>query len=172
MNPKELHELYAPLWERVPELRPHFNIDGHPDSDILWLGLAKEGWWGWMLNTEDYPPDGEDEGAISAAALCRVAVEDWLRNTTKQLTIFETGLQDDEWKEIVTTAGSWVTNAPDAANPLAQECAGPTIHHAIVAAALAVHAANPSAPPPPAQPQQPNGSAPPPNQSPAPHTRP
>lgn len=67
MTAQELHDLYAPLWEKVPETKPAY-LD---KIEILPVdGYAKE----WFLD------NGVRPGAEMRAALCRVAVEDWLRS--------------------------------------------------------------------------------------------
>lgn len=63
MTAKELHDLYAPVWELVPETIP------------LWLHYDATAEPCWVLEGE-----ADDFGVIrteTAAALCRVAAEDW-----------------------------------------------------------------------------------------------
>ncbi len=111
MNAKELHDLYAPLWAKVPETRP---------EDLYWT----ERYGGeWADDEGDYWGD-----PAGAAALCRVAVEDWLRVAGADVTTQYGG-------QVRLESGDGRINF----GMLDQTCfGGPTIHHALVAAALAV----------------------------------
>lgn len=68
MNAKELHDIYAPLWEKVPETSP--------GKAVLWWDekwSAFQVCWGDGSNNWSPSPD------VVVAALCRVTVDDWLR---------------------------------------------------------------------------------------------
>ena len=134
MNAAELHALYAPLWEKVPATKPSVLLGWDWDTGLYFLR----------------PPDfceiahSDDERVVAAnAALCRVAVEDWLlhnndirpyRNMGEDLLLYPLRAQGDGpvggYAVQLTRAFSSATRFP-----------GPTIHHTLVAAALAVHAA-------------------------------
>lgn len=115
MTAKELHDLYAPLWALVPETNPNGLVMGR---EVLHHGLFG------MIHTE------------AAAALCRVAVEDWLHAQEYSTTIgaIDPNAPDcDKWVELY-----WPGH-PDADPERSLVFfPGPTIHHALVAAALAV----------------------------------
>ena len=123
MNAKELAELYEPLWMLVPETRP--------TRLLVWLFSEERGWY------HDFRarlPNHYSESAEmndTNAALCRVSVEDWL---------------EEHAPERITVGGSvegwYVKTCPQGAyhGDLGH---GPTIHHALVAAALAVAKAKP-----------------------------
>ena len=110
MTAAELHALVAPLWERCPELRPA--IPGHR------LGLYPHaGYWCWI-------PDGSELGArdlddTCAAALIRVAIEDWLYDDFSRLS--------PPFRE--ADGGWYIANGGER---------GPTKLHALVATAHAV----------------------------------
>ncbi len=113
MNAKELHDLYAPLWELVPETSPDGGFGGslalHPNGKSLW----------WLDAGTPIPC-----GLTAAAALCRVAVEDWLIG------------RGFEVNKSAIPSGFWV--GVDDAGHVQKADSGPTIHHALVAAAMAV----------------------------------
>lgn len=76
MDAKELHDLVAPLWERVPETRPA-DVNGNT------LGLDPEHpvCFAWLHECEEKCCRHGAVGRIGfqeAAALIRVAIEDWL----------------------------------------------------------------------------------------------
>lgn len=141
MTASELHALYAPLWEAVPEARPHaldYQVATEPDELDFWsmemnVEVPPEEWDtgdDWKKNDDD-----DDRGCVAllpshaAAALCRVAVEDWLVAKVGSLTIGRT--MDDtspaRFVRIDRVDGKHLyTDADDGA------------HAALVAAALAV----------------------------------
>lgn len=122
MTPKELHDLYAPLWAREPGTRPS---SGTPRSSYSYTFELQENmdefWFEFMNPLSGFGCGGIDDQA--AAALCRVTVEDWLFRSCY---------------------GRWEIGARanfDGSEPTEFECGGfrgPTIHHALIAAAMAV----------------------------------
>jgi predicted RNase H-like HicB family nuclease len=120
MDAKELHDLYATLWARVPEMRPRRVINDRTDL-LTWHDEGEHRQW-WEWNSTD-PVDFD-----SAAALCRVAVEEWLIANSSCLHEFSFG------NEFRVGAGPILS-------PLSgdyHEASGPTIHHALVSAAHAL----------------------------------
>ena len=123
MNAKELHDLYAPLWAAVPETRP------------INVRLHTAGWF------EQYPhPTVNNAQAFTSltdttlAALCRVAVEDWIISQPEYcngIGMFSIG----QHERAVVLEGRRMRPS--------DSFTGPTIHHALVAAALAVAKAKP-----------------------------
>jgi hypothetical protein len=118
MTPQELYDLYAPVMDRI----------GWPVShDGLTLAMVPrtlgDGFWCWMESTTTQACDcGEDE----AAALLRCRVEDWLEsNAPERITI-------------VGSVEGWSVQTCPPCEYHGQLGYGPTIHHALVAAALAV----------------------------------
>ena len=124
MNAKELFELYRPLWDKVPETRPRPKplsvygieyMDAHPSEDV-------EAGWYWRDNI-GFLGDPLDEMAV--AALCRATVENWLWTQAETFRIVPAcGFTDGQWYVQFTSDRPQVE--------------GPTIHHALVSAALAV----------------------------------
>ncbi len=100
MNAKELHDLYGPLWERVPETRPPGLCFG---PEYSFRGT-------WIMSV-----DGGMCGERVIASLCRCAVEDWL---------------------VSRGFNFWPQKCKEGYHILGW--AGPTLHHALVAAAMAV----------------------------------
>ena len=110
MDSKALYDLYKPLWEEVPETRPPitFNVEACRFTD------------------DSIPLVPERLTHAAAAALCRVDVEDFL---TK------------EGGSKVSICRSVEAMFVRVDLPSGKHCyfdEGPTIHHALVAAALAV----------------------------------
>lgn len=114
MDAKELHDLYGPLHEAVPETRPEglklstYSI--RDNGDPHW---THHGNW-------------TDEAA--SAALCRVAAEDWLRSAG-----FDLFLTDTDCNTIVR-----VDPPSDRMLVVVRLRKFPSVHHAIVPACLAV----------------------------------
>lgn len=130
MNAKELHNLYAPLWAAVPETRPQL-VRSVVTAD------------GFELGDDDYA-DAPDKVVAYNAALCRVAAEDWLRNhcAVRLAPLVESDVSES----VAIDCGVQRENEPDDA--WIADFPGATIHHALVAACLAVHNASPSPAPP------------------------
>ena len=77
MTAQEIHALYGPLWEAIPETRPTFRSNGeagrleydsNTETGFFWTGEERD-----ILDEIDYHVD-----RISAIALCRMAVIEWL----------------------------------------------------------------------------------------------
>lgn len=140
----ELHDLYAPLWAKVPETQPKWYIDDANHDDGLLIGRSSE-----------LSPHNCDAVTEMNAHLCRVACEDWILRQGQHaetstalgepfhLVIIPTGdgyrIRRDHW--------DWIDSDPT--NPDGLICGegrkvltpeGPTIHHALVAAALTIAA--------------------------------
>jgi hypothetical protein len=111
MDAKELHDLYAPLWARVPETRP----------TGLWCFDYEDGH---RFETTPALWDFADLDNPANAALCRVAVEDWLR--AKAYGVLELSSFNE------------VRIADRGHGGSVSRYSGPTIHHALVAAAHAL----------------------------------
>ncbi len=135
MNAKELHDLYGPLWDRVPETRPKF---GHRFFTYLAWSMPVDGGddfyhegFVWKYGNEK-PRLADCRNDVEVAALCRVAVEDWLTrdvvNYSLEISKYLGRPPELRWR-VYAFAG----NGLDVASG-----SGPTIHHALVAAALAV----------------------------------
>lgn len=135
LDAKAIHSVYAPLWERVPEARP---------GDIRFKEVSWEQCIGAVFS--DGPGAEHDDNfyytyllTTAAAALCRVAVEDWL--LTQRL--------DDRKPEgslSLEDNPGWPSQRFHVSVPTRVESIGgfgPTIHHALVAAALAVAECHP-----------------------------
>ena len=131
MNAKELASIYKPLWDVVPEARPD-------QQDQVF------GEWIRSHVIEGY-------AATAAAALCRVAAEDWL----------EENCPLDYWTfaRNRVPVGRYCVNIVGLSYGEIDESLvyeGPTIHHALVAACLAVHASSsPTSAPSPQLPHPP-----------------
>lgn len=139
MTAKELHDLYAPLWAKVPETRPFhkdFPIVFHEDEDD-----------GDRFRVQTEPRHWHSLSDKIAAALCRVAVEDWLRNdVVTSHTVYgepnhdlmpKYSSEEDGTSIFLDWPCKWATQGIDVEDGAAM-FTGPTIHHALVAAALAV----------------------------------
>ena len=131
LTAKELHDLYDPLFALVL-----------PDAWLNDIAFVGGKWW---LKVSGFDNSFPISVAI-AAALCRVAVEDWLRNFQTSST--QDGepnsdlmpkLSDDHENTYVflTWPRRWDTVEVDVEDDSAM-FSGPTIHHALVACALAV----------------------------------
>jgi len=126
MNAKELHDLYAPLWEKVPETKP--------------AGLVLRGsFWATDRKNGQQFRGFFDVDSISAAALCRVAVEDWLiSQINAKQRLAGTGPDALVLKPntaLLMTDGGWDKIS---LNNTTHGGTGPTIHHALVATAMDV----------------------------------
>lgn len=110
LTAQELHDTYRPLWEAVPETRP-------------WICGSNESWM-WPINVEH------------AAAICRVAVEDWLMEQCGQADLHQTHMIKNE-------SVSWWVGWTASDLSVRETSRYATIHHALVAAALAVKGEKP-----------------------------
>lgn len=147
MNAKELHDLYATLWEAVPETRPTKRLDYINGT--------------WFLDENQERAESASIFVEDAAAICRVAAEDWLvcggranENPSREpFTIKFMAMLDGDYS-VIREHWHWLDQDPTDPNGLIGGdgrrilTRGPTIHHALVAACLAVHNSAPSAAPP------------------------
>lgn len=133
MTAQELYQIYAPLWERVLETRPRITLGPTYDEPDLVLEFKGES-ARWTAEDGSSPDDWRD-GVIStcAAALCRVAAEDWL--------------VEQNHKRMPSCGGyvisgrfghSWNTKGYCPGDAISSWSSGPTIHHALVAACMEV----------------------------------
>lgn len=140
MNAKELASTYEPLWAAVPETRP--GMLGFMGADDPKGRTDLNCWWRFGK------PWFDDD---AAAALCRVAAEDWL----------EENCPLDYWTfaRNRVPVGRYCVNIVGLSYGEIDESLvyeGPTIHHALVAACLAVHASSsPTSAPSPQLPHPP-----------------
>lgn len=154
MHPKELHDLYAPLWDAVPETRPRDTEPGAPDWMLDYDDVT--GMW-WFTEAGTGRQIGEDVVPAAAHALCRVAAEDWL--TTRGVELRQTVTGWDFWRigpYQVKPFGMWgVTRTTVVAvgSGGGGSCSTPPMpeldrpkyrHHALVAACLAVAGSPPT----------------------------
>ena len=124
MTAKELHGLYSPLWGLAPETRPmreggRYALKQHPgfESNFAWVHECNDACC--QANTKPQTVFFQE-----AAALCRVAVEDWLLlQCMFSITRIAGDSRDAVW--VSSPGGSSIDDCP-------------TIHHALVSAALAV----------------------------------
>lgn len=168
MNAKELHDLYAPLWARCPDTRPkHVDdersdippvpVELHPSYEFD--GAITSFLWCYPDRFDEDDPTNleayEGVGTVEAAALCRVAVEDWLiahyrheriraaGGPTKHDLCHLADISGSEFDRISDASGvdpGERGDVPYDQNPFRDFdlSVGPTIHDAIVAAAQAV----------------------------------
>lgn len=139
MNASELAAVYERLWAAVPATRPK-------DLFLSVYRLEEPKWW---FQPSQAAADYEQQcGAYenictdeAAAALCRVAAEDWLEENCPR----------DYWTFGKSCNGGYYVNIVGLSYGEISESdvyEGPTIHHALVLACLAVHNASPSPAPP------------------------
>lgn len=134
MNAKELHAIYGPLWEKVPETKP--------------IGL---GWHNWSVEprfTLDLKHkhsvtlgDGglSDAPTSIAADLCAMSALRWLIQTDPREGICHGHTRIKQHiHEDVEDAGSFSVGVESRGGICYAITNGPTLHHAIVAACLAV----------------------------------
>lgn len=134
MDSKALYDLYKPLWDEVPETRPRLI---RPDEGGTFLLAPLEHFNGWEYVRDDdivrcgflEPEDGADR--------CRVAAVDFL---TVKMGCVVLVAQSDVAASI--TVRPVVLRCDDLDSLLGDNFertfSGPTLHHALVAAALAV----------------------------------
>lgn len=128
MNAKELFDIYGPLWLAAPDAKPtdiYFEDDSRMFGNIGGGDPVPSFWFN----------GGEVVCAdVAAAALCRVAVEDYL---------------DREWYSLIVTRtwpgprvrwflASGFTTSNDGQVLIGEYTDAPTKDHALVSAALAV----------------------------------
>ncbi len=159
MNAKELASTYEPLWAAVPETRP---TDG--DWSLWMRGLDDHDgpWLAWARGATGGHSEGVDD--TSAAALCRVAAEDFLP-TVDWICSFAIWPAESDGQSVVLsidpafTEAKWLRDESGLGvehDACTIEFDGPTIHHALVRACLAVHASSsPNSAPSPQLPQPP-----------------
>lgn len=128
LNAKELHDVYAPLWALVPETRPvqlTFNANAAP-GEYTWF---------------DGPSGCYTHQAANA---CRIAVEDWIRER-RVFALMDHDADDVAHGECTEVYG-FVPGDEGSYDPNDEvtNFSGPTIHHALVVTALAIHSAGPS----------------------------
>jgi len=138
MNAAELHALYAPLWEKVPETRPvrttYVPQDGYPHVALVdryrlsYIHDDHYGDWGFV---DDLGSHCETFGTATAAALCREAAEDWLETQQAVLTVTPPS---------VTPTRQWCVRFVDAWYTT-WEGFGPSRDHALVQAVMYYQAA-------------------------------
>lgn len=121
MTAAELHAVYGPLHEAVPATRP------------VMPGLSN---WGGPTEPRRLYLQSPEGGACilpveAAAFLCRGAAEDWLRANCEHIRLY-----NDEHFGYVTVGVQRDADPYD--SPLAYGHKPDTIHHALVAACLAV----------------------------------
>lgn len=134
MNAEELHDLYAPLWDKVPETRPKaLYVEAAPVFGLDCVDL-------WKL--VELPHDSYVVGhwdVETNATLCRVAVEDWLiSQINAKQRLAGTGPDALVLKPntaLLMTDGGWDKIS---LNNTTHGGTGPTIHHALVATAMDV----------------------------------
>lgn len=145
MDAKELHRIYAPLWEKVPNAKPR-RIHCAELTTGGWSAVEGDGGpikvYGYEFRLND---TFEPIPAGLAADACRVAVEDWLHKNSRG------GLRIDRHPDVAENLDD-----PDIITYIVRlykhcddgevgyggeyEWPGPTPHHALVACALAVAA--------------------------------
>jgi|SRR5882762_2283916 len=123
----ELHALYAPLWERVPETRPRLTEDQVGAAFSL---VYQDDWVNWPFvwrrDSDGLIEDINEVDPGTSAALCRVAAEDWLLEKLRPNGFgIAVPVREDDAFAIETCV-------------LSEHPRGPTIHHALVAACIAV----------------------------------
>lgn len=126
MTAQELFALYSPLWQAVPETRPKgldFGSEDVGDNVALM----------WFLDGSPFAIDNPE----IPAALCRISCEDWLRQKYR-LRLNETAMGQTDFAEWVVLREP---SCPSEVSDIIR--AGPTIHHALVSAALAVTGVKP-----------------------------
>lgn len=114
MNAKELFELYRPLHSKVPGTKPPFLFE-----DDYGDGGGRH-----MIFAEELSPFDEQRTADTNAALCRVAVEDWL---CAKCHIVELEMGRGGYSSVYIPS---MVETPFGSTE--------SVHHALVAAALAV----------------------------------
>lgn len=148
MNASEL-AIYAPLWTAVPETRP---TDG--ERDLICDG-GRVGWATYDGRGGYYIHDRDQVPGFITAALCRVAAEDWLLRKFRRGGVFNPSVTIQI--DCHDAAGQWpaafsvrIDHSPgDEDAERVGHGEGPTIHHALVAACLAIHASASPSPAPP-----------------------
>lgn len=121
MTAKEIHELYSPLLKRIPDVKPmcEFRAGETSKSGYVvpdeWNVVPKHRISG---EGRDDPYNWDGCSPDVAAALCRVAVEDWLSYKCTLSVV----RRSDGWRAY--------TDCDDG-----QEPARETVHHALVGAA-------------------------------------
>lgn len=150
MTAKELHALYAPLWAAVPDCVP------------LWLHYDAESDPCWVLEG-----DAGDTGVVrteTAAVLCRCAAEDWMIHQFNQRCAYISLARMSGEDYFVNRHSPGILDF-DANGKIIESAQyrtshrGPTIHHALVRACLAVHGSSAPIPAPPSSPQPPHPPA-------------
>lgn len=127
MDAKALHGLYSPLWEIAPDTKPKsitFDAD-ESEQFVASFGTMHGNWHAVIVPVE------------VAADLCRVACEDRLRSDNVITLMPDDFDSDPENGGAVEVDGSY-GGGRYCEGENVTVFSGPTIHHALVAAALAV----------------------------------